>query len=47
MKEKFTKADVARDFPVDCCRDATLLRRSVGLEPNEPFKKGDVDLKMK
>lgn len=34
----FTKEDVARDFPVDCCRDAVILRRSVGLGKKDPFE---------
>lgn len=29
---KITKEKVERDFPTDCCRDAIILRRSVGLE---------------
>jgi hypothetical protein len=34
-----TKEKVKRDFPVDCCRDATILRRSVGLGKKDPFEK--------
>jgi hypothetical protein len=34
----FTKEDIARDFPVDCCRDAIILRRSVGLGKNDLFE---------
>jgi hypothetical protein len=35
---KFTKEEVAKDFPVDCCRDAVILRRSVGLDRSAPFE---------
>ena len=37
----FTKEDVARDFPVDCCRDAIILRRSVGLGKKDPFEENE------
>jgi hypothetical protein len=34
----FTKEDVARDFPYNCSRVATIMRRSVGLDRKEPPK---------
>lgn len=36
-----TKEKVAKDFPVDCSRDAIILRRFVGLGKKDPFKKSD------
>lgn len=36
-----TKEKIARNFLVGCCRDAIILRRSVGLGKKDPFRKSD------
>jgi hypothetical protein len=37
-----TKEKIKRDYPVDCCRDATIIRRSVGLGKKDPFEDGEL-----